>query len=156
MNLADRARWARALTTAGWLLTGSYLLYLIGQIRRAMAVGEASFEDGLWGQRAEQISFATFPQNLVILVPAAAAGVFAAWLLSTDDRLPPVWTRNLVRVVAGLSHVVILLAAVGIIDVFLQTPDLVGGTIALLNRIGGILMALAMIRVCLESERRLG
>lgn len=153
MNAIDRERWARAIVTAGWLVTGSYLLYLIGQIRRALAVSQASFEDGVWGQRVEQISFAALPQNLVILVPAALAGVGATWLMlgAGLDQVP--WTRQLVRVVAGVSLVTMVLAVLGILDVFAQSPDWVGGSIAVLNRVGGILMAWAMIRVCLESER---
>jgi hypothetical protein len=153
VNAIDRERWARAIVTAGWLVTGSYLLYLIGQIRRALAVSQASFEDGVWGQRVEQISFAALPQNLVILVPAALAGVGATWLMlgAGLDQVP--WTRQLVRVVAGVSLVTMVLAVLGILDVFAQSPDWVGGSIAVLNRVGGILMAWAMIRVCLESER---
>ena len=57
------------------------------------------------------------------------------------------------RVVAGVSLVTMVLAVLGILDVFAQSPDWVGGSIAVLNRVGGILMAWAMIRVCLESER---
>ena len=153
MNAIDRERWARAIVTAGWLVTGSYLLFLIGQIRRALAVSQASFEDGVWGQRVEQISFVALPQNLVILVPAAVAGVGATWLMlgAGLDQVP--WTRQLVRVVAGVSLVTVVLAVLGILDVFAQSPDWVGGSIAVLNRVGGILMAWAMIRVCLESER---
>ena len=57
------------------------------------------------------------------------------------------------RIVAGVCYVVVALAVLGIIDVLAQTPDSVGGTSAILNRVGGILMAIAMIRVCLEAER---
>jgi hypothetical protein len=152
VNAIDRERWARALVTAGWLITGSFLLYLVGQIRRALAIKQTSFEDGVWGQRVEQISFVALPQNLVMLVPAAAAAVGATWLMlgAGLDQVP--WTRQLVRVVAGVSLVTIALAVLGILDVFAQSPDWVGGSIAVLNRVAGILMAWAMIRVCLESE----
>jgi hypothetical protein len=152
VNLHDRERWSRALTTAGWLLTGSYLLLLVAQIRRTMQVRESSFPDGVWGQRAETIAFIALPQNLVMLVPAAAAAILAAWLLTTEDRLPLPWTRRLVRVVAGLGYVVILLAAVGIIDEFAQAPDAIGGAFNLMNRIGGILVSAAVIRVCVEVD----
>jgi hypothetical protein len=49
--------------------------------------------------------------------------------------------------------VVVALAGLGIVDVLMQTPDSVGGTSAILTRVGGILIAIAMIRVCLEAER---
>ena len=156
MSLAerDRQRWAVALTTAGWLVLAAYLLLLIAQIRRAFAVTVASFEDGVWGQRIETVSFVTLPQNLVILVPAAAAGVAAVMLLrDAPVQLQGSWARQLVRVVAGLCYVVVVLAVLGIVDVLMQTPDSVGGTSAILTRVGGILMAIGMIRVCLEAER---
>jgi hypothetical protein len=150
----DRQRWAMALTTAGWLVLAAYLLLLIAQIRRAFAVTVSSFEDGVWGQRIETVSFVTLPQNLVILVPAAAAGVAAVMLLRDAPlQLQGSWARQLVRVVAGLCYVVVVLAVLGIVDVLMQTPDSVGGTSAILTRVGGILMAIGMIRVCLEAER---
>jgi hypothetical protein len=49
--------------------------------------------------------------------------------------------------------VAVVIAALGIVDVLAQTPDSVNGTAAILNRVGGILIAIAMIRVCLEAER---
>jgi hypothetical protein len=142
------------LTTAGWLLFAAYLLVLIGQIRRAFAIEVASFEDGIWGQRIEQVSAVTQPQSIVVLVPAAAAGVVAMMLL----RDLPVdfarsWARQLVRIVAGLCYVAVALALLGIVDVLVQAADGVGGTTAILNRVGGILIAIAIIRVCLEAER---
>lgn len=150
----DRARWATALTTAGWLSLTAYLLLLIAQIRRAFAVRVGSFEDGVWGQRIELISFVALPQNLVILVPAAAAGVAGSMLVRPlDPALGGPWTRQLVRVVAGVCYVAVAIATLGIVDVLVQTPDSIGGTSAILNRLGGILMAIAMIRICLEAER---
>ena len=149
----ERQRWAAALTGAGWLVLAAYLLLLIAQIRRAFAIRVASFEDGVWGERVETISFVTLPQNLVILVPAAAAGVAAVILLHDTQELRRSWARQLVRIVAGLCYVLVALAVLGIIDVLLQTPDALGGTTAILTRVGGILMAIAMIRICLEAER---
>jgi hypothetical protein len=149
----ERVRWGRALTTAGWLFVVAYLTFLTAQIRRAFAIREASFEDGLWGQRIEQISFASLPQNLIVLVPAAAAAVTATLLVrGIVDRFD-VWLAQLVRATAGLSYVVIVLAAIGIIAVFWRSPDGVGDVTAVLGRVGGIVMSIAMIRVCLEAER---
>jgi hypothetical protein len=154
MSERDRQRWAVALTTAGWLVLAAYLLLLIAQVRRAFAVTVGSFEDGIWGQRIELVSFVALPQNLVILVPSAAAGVASVMLLAvTPEALQGSWARQLVRVVAGLCYVIVALAVLGILDVLMQTPDSVGGTSAILTRVGGILMAAGMIRVCLEAER---
>ena len=150
----ERQRWSVALTGAGWMILAAYLLLLIAQIRRAFAVTVSSFEDGVWGERIETISFVTLPQNLVILVPAAAAGVAAVLLLhDSPEEVRGSWARQLVRIVAGLCYVVVAIAVLGIVDVLVQTPDALGGTTAILTRVGGILMAIAMIRVCLAAER---
>jgi hypothetical protein len=120
-----------------------------------LAVRVGSFEDGVWGQRIEQISFVTQPQNIVVLMPAAAFGVAATLLvLPLAPVLRSAATRQLVRIVAGVCYVAVALAVLGIIDVFAQTPDSIGGTAAILNRLGGILMAIAMIGLCLEAERQ--
>ena len=154
LDAHERHRWSVALTGAGWMVLAAYLLLLIAQIRRAFAVTVSSFEDGVWGERIETISFVTLPQNLVILVPAAAAGVAAVLLLhDSPGELPGSWARQLVRIVAGLCYVVVVIAVLGIVDVLVQTPDALGGTTAILTRVGGILMAIAMIRVCLAAER---
>jgi hypothetical protein len=153
VNGDEREGWARAITTAGWLALASYFAIMIAQFRGALAVRSSSFEDGVWGQRVEQVSFVALPQNLVVLVPAAIAAVSAIVLMHAAERPPVPWSTQLVRVVAGTSYVVVGLAVLGIIDVFAQTPDRVGGSIALLNRLGGILLAAGIIRVCLESER---
>ena len=135
-------------------MLSAYLLFLIGQIRRAIAVRVGSFEDGVWGQRIELVSFVTLPQNILILVPAAGAGVGAMVLLrESPDELRRSWARQLVRVVAGLGYVAVVLAVLGIVDVLWQTPDSVGGTSAILNRVGGILIAIALVRLCSEAER---
>ena len=154
LDARERQRWSVALTGAGWMILAAYLLLLIAQIRRAFAVTVSSFEDGVWGERIETVSFVTLPQNLVILVPAAAAGVAAVLLLhDSPEQLQGSWARQLVRIVAGLCYVVVAIAVLGIGDVLVQTPDALGGTTAILTRVGGILMAIAMIRVCLAAER---
>jgi len=90
----------------------------------------------------------------VILVPAAAAGIAATALMrDVRDELQFPWAGQLVRIVAGVCYVAVGIAVLGVFDVFAQTPDALGGTSAILNRIGGILIAIAMIRVCLEAER---
>ena len=153
MHDEDRARWARALTTAGWLFLLAYLSYLTSQIRRAFSITEASFEDGLWWQRVEQISFASLPQNAIIMAPAAAAAVGAALLTRERSEQPVLGLRLLVQLVAGTSYVIIAAAILGIMGIYARTPDNVSDFAALLGRSGGIAMAVAMIRVCLEADR---
>ena len=106
MNTPDRLRWARALVTAGWLFTTAYVGLLAIEIRRAAAIRTSSFEDGVWGQRVEIISFITLPQNIMVLLPAAVATVAAALVLEgvhPDDRPTDPWLRRLVAVVGGLG-----------------------------------------------------
>lgn len=153
MNDHERVRWAKALTTAGWLFVLAYLAYLTAQVRRSFAIKQASFDDGVWGQRLEQISFASLPQNLIIMVPAAAAAVGGTLLVRGIVDRSEIWLAQLVRVVAGLSYVVIVIAVLGIIGVFFRAPDSVGDVWAVLGRVGGTLVSIAMIRVCLEAER---
>ena len=111
VNDHERVRWARALTTAGWLFVVAYLTFLVGQIRRAFAIGESSFEDGVWGLRVEQISFATLPQNVIIAVPAAAAGVAGTLLVGDIVDRSDIWLTQLVRIAAGLGYMIIGLGA---------------------------------------------
>jgi hypothetical protein len=148
-------RWARALATSGWLVLIAYLAFLVGLIRRASAITTSSFEDGVWGQRFEVVAFAALPQNLVILLAAAAAAATASGLVHGRGDPGSLWISQLSRAVGGTCYVVAVIALLGIIDEFWQTPDAIGGTGSMLNRIGGLLMIAAMIRISVEAERTL-
>jgi len=149
----DAIRWARATSVAGWLFLLAYLGVVTGIVRRAAALNDASFEDGLWWQRVEIISFASLPQNLVVLVPAVAAGVVGTVIARSVIDQSVILLRQLVRVSAGTCYVVIVIGAFGILGVFFRNSDGVGDVSALLGRLGGILMAVGMIKLCLEAER---
>ncbi|MGI9644463.1 MAG: hypothetical protein ACR2O6_04055 [Ilumatobacteraceae bacterium] len=146
-------RWARATNVAGWLFLLAYLGVITGIVRRAAALSDASFEDGLWWQRVEIISFAALPQNFVVLVPAVAAAVAGTVIARSVIDQSVIMLRQLVRVVAGTCYVVIVIGAFGIVGVFFRNSDGVGDVSALLGRMGGILMAVGMIKLCLEAER---
>jgi hypothetical protein len=152
VNERDRIRWARALVFAGWMFVLAYLAFLVSQIRRAAAVTEASFDDGVWGQRIEQVSFATLPQNVVILVPAVIAVVAAAWLVRPLVDPVVVHVSWLIRTIAGFGFLVIALALLGITEVFSRSFDPVGDVTAILLRLGGVLIGVAIVRVCTEAE----
>ena len=152
MNEQDRIRWARALLVAGWLSLASYASYLVIQVRRAAAIREGSFEDGIWGQRIEQVSFAALPQNLVILAPAVAAAVTGVILVRSLVAPVGVHLGRLVRVIAGLSFVAVAIGVVGIVAVFFRNYDSVGDTAAIIGRLGGVALAVAAIRLCLEAD----
>ena len=137
---------------AGWMFVIAYLSYLVVQIRRAAAIRDGSFEDGLWGQRIEQVSFVTLPQNLVILAPAIVAAVAGALLVRSLVAPVVVQIGRLTRVIAGLAFVVVAIALVGIVAVFFRNYDSVGDTAAILGRLGGVAMAAGMIRLCLEVD----
>jgi len=152
VNEHDRIRWAKAAHFAGWMFVVAYLTYLVTQIRRAAATTQGSFEDGIWGQRIEEVSFATLPQNVVILVPGVIAAVAGAILVRSLVDPVVVQLGRLVRVIAGLAFVIITLGAVGIVAVFFRNYDSVGDTAAILGRLGGIAIAAAMVRLSLEAD----
>lgn len=153
MHDHDRIRWARSLVVVGWTSAFAYATYLVTQVRRAAAIGEASFEDGVWGQRIEQVSFAALPQNLIILAPAAAAAVAGALLVRT--LVDPVVVRlgRLIRVVASLASIAVAISAIGIVAVFFRNYDNVGDTAAILGRLGGAALAFGMLRMCLDASQ---
>lgn len=153
MSDLERLRWARALATSGWLFVLAYVGFIMWQVRRAFLITEGSFEDGLWWQRIEQISFLSLPQNLMVLVPAAACAALGTVLVRSLVDHTVVSLSQLARIVAGLGSVVILLAALGIVGIFFRNADSVGDLAAFVLRLGGIAMAVAIIRICLEAER---
>ena len=153
MSDPERLRWARALVTAGWLFVLAYVGFIMWQVRRAFMITEGSFEDGLWWQRIEQISFLSLPQNLMVLVPAAGCAALGTVLVRSLVDHTVVNLSQLTRVVAGLGGVVIVIAALGIVGIFFRNADGVGDLAAFVLRLGGIAMALAIIRICLEAER---
>jgi hypothetical protein len=153
MSDTERERWANTFVTAGWLFVLGYLAIVAVQVNRARNITTPSFEDGVWGERIEIVSFAAIPQQIIVLVPAAAAAV-AAVLMSRDtvvDREP--WLDRLVRAVAGTAILAIALGVVGGIAVAVRDRDSVGDFGDLVSRVGGIAMASAIVRVCLLAER---
>ncbi len=150
---SERVRWARALLLAGWLFLLAYLGIVASLVRRATAIRTASFEDGLWWQRIEQISQSTIPQSVVVLAPAVAAGVTGTLLVRSVVDRSVLWLAQLVRVIAGVCVVVIVIATLGIVGIFFRTPDAITDLQATFLRLGGILMAIAMLRLCWESEQ---
>lgn len=152
VNEHDRIRWAKAAVFAGWMFVLAYLSYLVTEIRRAAATRQGSFEDGVWGQRIEIISFTTIPQNVAILVPGALAAVAGTLLVRSLVDPVVVQLGRLVRVIAGLSFVIIAVGIVGVVAVFFRNYESIGDTTAIVLRLGGIAMAAAMVRVCLEAD----
>jgi len=149
----DRTRWAKALVFAGWMFVLAWFGILVGTIRRAAALKHGSFEDGLWGQRIEFVSFASLPQNAIVLAPAVAAVVAATLLARPIVDMAVLSTRFLVRTVAGTSVLVIVLAIAGIGDVFARTNDPISDLGTILGHVGGIAIAAASLRLCNEAER---
>jgi hypothetical protein len=153
VNDDDRLRWARALTTAGWLLVFAYLALVVTQLRRAVATTRSSFPDGVWGSRLETVSFVAQPFNTLLLAAAAGAGAVATVAVGARVDRRHVWLEQLVRVVAGLAYVVAAIAALRVIVLFAGGPDAVDDFGAILNQLGGILVCAATVRLCLEAER---
>ena len=137
----------------GWLFLLSYLFIIVFLTRRAAAISEASFEDGLWWQRVESLSSAATPQNLVVLAPAAAAAVAGSLLARPVVDRVVIGLAQLTRLIAGVCFVVIALALLGLLGIFFRNYDGIADLQSFLLRLGGILMAVAMVRLCFEAER---
>jgi hypothetical protein len=153
MSEDQREHWSRLLAKVGWLFAVAEVAIAAAIVNRARAVTTSSFEDGVWGQRAEILSFLSLPQNVVVLVPAAAAAAAATLIgRGTLAALEPLLER-LLRLVAGLALAVIALGVVGIIDVLARAGDSISDFSDIVTRLGGILMGAAVARLCLESER---
>ena len=153
MSTPDRLRWARALVTAGWLFTTAYVALLAIEIRRAAAIRTSSFEDGVWGQRVEIVSFITLPQNIMVLLPAAVATVAAAMVLDgvhPDDRPSDPWLRRLSAVVGGMAVLAIGLALLGIGGIPFRYADPLADLGALVGRVAGIAVATGVLRLLRE------
>lgn len=153
MSERERLRWAHVLVVSGWLFLLAYLGVVAGLIRRAAAVTSGSFEDGLWWQRVETISFVARANNLVVLAPAVAAAVVGTVIARPLVDPTVLRLRQLVRIVAGTCYVVIVIGALGIVGIFFRNPDSVGDVSVFFGLLGGILMSVAMVKLCLEAER---
>jgi hypothetical protein len=154
VTVSDRIRWIATATHVGWLTLAAYLALIIIELRRAAAITESRFEDGVWGQRIEIVSFVALPQNAVILVPPAIAAAVAGVLIAAlhpDDRPDLTWSRRLARFTGGLAIVVIALAVIGIIGIPFRYADPLADLAAIVGRLAGVAIALAVIRLCRES-----
>jgi len=149
----EREHWARAMTTAGWLVVVGYLGIVVLQIDRARRTTEAAFEDGVWGQRIEQVSFVAIPQNIVVLFAAAIVTVGAVVVGRGTLADADVWLDRLVRVVAGTAIVAILIAVIRVLDVMIRDPQTGGDLPDIVSRLSGILIGIAVVRLCLAAER---
>jgi hypothetical protein len=149
----DPYRWARALTSAGWASVLAYLALMAVAINRARLTDDAGFSDGVWGQRLEVLSFVSFPQQLMVLVPAVAAAVAAVFLGADAVETVEPWHQRLVRVTAGAAFVAIALALADVVSIVVRGDDSVGDFGDVVQRVGGIALAWGIVRVCLEIER---
>jgi len=151
---ADRLRWVRALTTAGWIALVSYLGIVAIEVRRAAAITTSRFEDGVWGQRVEIISFVTLPQNIAVLMLPVATAVTAAVMLAgvhPDDRGDTVWLTRLTTATGGVCVVAIFLALLGIGGIPFRYADPLADLGALVGRLSGIAMAAGALRLLRET-----
>jgi len=154
VTVAQRIRWIATTTHVGWLTLSAFVALIVIEVRRAAAISESRFEDGVWGQRIEIVSFIALPQNAIILIPPAIAAAVTGVLIAglhPDDRPDLVWARRLARVTGGIAIVVIALAALGIIGIPFRYADPLADLAAIVGRLAGVAIALAVIRLCRDS-----
>lgn len=135
---------------AGWCFLGAYVGIIAIELRRAAAITSSSFEDGVWGQRVEIISFVALPQNIAMLALAALTVTIARILVTPvhpDDRPTEPWTDRLGRTVAGVAVIVIGLALLGIGGIPFRYADPLADLGALVGRASGVAVATAAIRL---------
>ena len=145
-----RVRWVDALTTAGWCLWLAYLGIVAIELRRAFAITTSSFEDGVWGQRVETVSFVAIPQNSMVLAAAALCVALASMLWSgihPDDKPPRQSLQRLATMVGGVAIVVIGVALLGIGGIPFRYADPLADLGALVGRIAGVAVAAACLRL---------
>ena len=90
----------------------------------------------------------------MILVPPAIAAAVAGVLIAAlhpDDRPDLTWSRRLARVTGGIAFIVIALAAIGIIGIPFRYADPLADLAAIVGRLAGVAIAIAVIRLCRES-----
>ena len=132
----------------------SYLGIIAIEVRRAAAITTSRFEDGVWGQRIEIVSFVTLPQNIAVLMLPVATAVTAAVMLAgvhPDDRGDSVWLTRLTTVTGGLCVVAIFLALLGIGGIPFRYADPLADLGALVGRLSGIAMAAGALRLLRET-----
>jgi len=145
-----RVRWVDALTTAGWCLWLAYLGIVAIELRRAFAITTSSFEDGVWGQRVETVSFVAIPQNSIVLVVSALSVALASMMWSgihPDDKPPRQSLQRLATMVGGVAIVVIGIALLGIGGIPFRYADPLADLGALVGRIAGVAVAVACLRL---------
>jgi hypothetical protein len=153
MTEGERQLWARASTTAGWLFLLGYLAIVAVQIDRARRITTASFDDGVWGERIEVVSFVAVPQQMTVLAPAAIAAVGATlFAAGTLAEVEP-WIDRLVLFVAGTAIAATVAAIVGVIAVVAREGDPSWDFGDLVSRLGGIAIGIGIVRLCLAAQR---
>ena len=143
MTPSDAELWSRRLTLAAWMGLVGYLsvvAYLANRVRRLGNV-EAPFAESIWDQRLEVLSFAVLPQQVIILVVAAAlAGVAAEVQRRTGDPTGA-WLRTALTSLGAAAAVVVLVAVASIVSILTRDPPEPDRAGDLYLRLGGVALA---------------
>lgn len=135
--------WARRLLVAGWSALLGYLSvvgYLANRVRRLGEV-EAPFADSIWDQRVEVLSFASLPQQTVLLLVAGALAAGAAVAAQSSPEPPSAWLSTLLTAVVAAAALAVALAVASLWFVLTgdpPDPDRAGDAYL---RLGGIALA---------------
>ncbi len=137
------------LTTAGGLAFVGWLAFVLRQVSLVRRVSESQLA-GLWEQRLEVLSFIVLAPNMVVLVPAAAAAATATWMSGPTQELR---LAVLLRLIQWSAVATILIGALSIVSALFGDLDDAGRLEDVTLRIGGMLIAAAIIVVCRGAER---
>ncbi len=137
------------LTTAGGLAFVGWLAFVLRQVSLVRRVRESQLA-GLWEQRLEVLSFIVLAPNMVVLVPAAAAAATATWMSGPTQELR---LAVLLRLIQWSAAAMIVIGALSIVSALFGDLDDAGRLEDVTLRIGGMLIAAAIIVVCRGAER---
>ena len=137
------------LTTASGLAFVGWLAFVLRQVSLVRRVSTTPFA-GIWEQRLEVLSFLVLVPNIVALVPAAAAAATATWMSGPTQELR---LAVILRLIQWSSAIMIAIGALSIASTLLGNLDGAGRLEDVSLRVGGMLIAAAMIVVCRGAER---
>lgn len=137
------------LTTASGLAFVGWLAFALRQVSLVRRVSEQQFA-GVWEQRLEVLSFLVLAPNIVALAPAAAAAATATWMAGPGQELR---LAVILRLIRWSAAIMIVIGGLSIVVTLFGDLDSAGRLEDVMLRIGGMLIAGAMVVVCRGAER---
>ena len=137
------------LTTASGLAFVGWLAFVLRQVSLVRRVSSSEFA-GTWERRLEVLSFLVLTPNIVALVPAAAAAAAATWMSGPTQELR---LAVILRLIQWSAAIMIAVGGLSVLSTLFGDLDGAGRLEDVALRIGGMLIAFAIVIVCRGAER---